>query len=26
VYLEPNIVPLHYVDIFTLEDEPEHQA
>jgi hypothetical protein len=26
VYLEPNAVPLLYVDVFTIEDEPERQA
>jgi hypothetical protein len=25
-YLEPNVVPLLYVDVFTIEDEPERQA
>jgi hypothetical protein len=23
VYYEPNIVPLHHVDVFTIEEEPE---
>jgi hypothetical protein len=26
VYLEPKVVPLHYVDIFITKDGPERQA
>jgi hypothetical protein len=26
VYLKLDVVPLHYVDIFIMENEPEHQA
>jgi hypothetical protein len=26
VYYEPNIVPLHHVDVFTMEEEPERPA
>jgi hypothetical protein len=26
VYFEPDVMPFHYVDIFIMEDEPEHQA
>jgi hypothetical protein len=26
VYLEPDVVPLHYVDIFIMEDEPGLQS
>jgi hypothetical protein len=26
VYYEPDIVPLHHVDVFTMEDGPERQA
>jgi hypothetical protein len=26
VYYKPDVVPLHHIDIFTMEDEPERQA
>jgi hypothetical protein len=26
VYYEPDVVPLHHIDIFIMEDELEHQA
>jgi hypothetical protein len=26
VYYEPDVVPLHHIGIFTMEDEPERQA
>jgi hypothetical protein len=26
VYYEPNVVPLHHVDVFTMEEEPERPA
>jgi hypothetical protein len=26
VYFEPDVVPLHHIDIFIMEDEPERQA
>jgi hypothetical protein len=26
VYFEPDVVPLHHIDIFIMEDEPKHQA
>jgi hypothetical protein len=26
VYYEPNVVPLHHIDVFIMEDEPERQA
>jgi hypothetical protein len=26
VYYEPDVVPLHHVDILIMEDEPERQA
>jgi hypothetical protein len=26
VYYEPDVVPLHHIDIFTIEEEPERQA
>jgi hypothetical protein len=26
VYYEPDIVPLHHIDVFTVEEEPERQA
>jgi hypothetical protein len=26
VFLEADVVPLHYIDIYTIEEEPEHQA
>jgi hypothetical protein len=26
VFLEPNVVPLHYIDIYTMDEEPERQA
>jgi hypothetical protein len=26
VYYEPNVVPLHHIDAFTMEDEPERLA
>jgi hypothetical protein len=26
VYYEPDVVPLHHIDIFTMEEEPERQA
>jgi hypothetical protein len=26
VYLEPDVVPIDYIDIYTMEDEPEHEA
>jgi tRNA U38,U39,U40 pseudouridine synthase TruA len=26
VYYEPDVVPLHHVDVFTMEEEPEHPA
>jgi hypothetical protein len=26
VYYEPDVVPLHHIDIFTIEDESERQA
>jgi hypothetical protein len=26
VYYKPDIVPLHQIDIFIMEDEPERQA
>ena len=26
VFLEPDVVPLHYIDIYTMEEEPERQA
>jgi hypothetical protein len=25
VYFEPDIVPLHHIDVFTMEEEPERQ-
>ena len=26
VFLEPDVVPLHYIDIYTMDEEPERQA
>jgi hypothetical protein len=26
VYYEPDVVPLHHIDVFTMEEEPERQA
>jgi hypothetical protein len=26
VYNEPYVVPLHHIDVFTMEEEPEHLA
>jgi hypothetical protein len=26
VYCEPDVVPLHHVDVFTMEEEPERPA
>jgi hypothetical protein len=26
VYYEPDVVPLHHIDVFIIEDEPERQA
>jgi hypothetical protein len=26
VYYEPDVVPFHHVDVFTMEEEPEHPA
>jgi hypothetical protein len=26
VYYEPDVVPLHHVDVFTMEEEPERPA
>jgi hypothetical protein len=26
VFLEPNFMPIDYINIYTMEDEPEHQA
>jgi hypothetical protein len=26
VYYKPDVVPLHHIDIFTMEDEPERQT
>jgi hypothetical protein len=26
VYYEPDVVPLHHIDVFTMEDEPERPA
>jgi putative effector of murein hydrolase len=26
VFLEPDVVPIDYIDIYTVENEPEHQA
>jgi hypothetical protein len=26
VYYEPDVVPLHHIEVFTMEEEPEHQA
>jgi hypothetical protein len=26
VYLEPDIVPIDYIDIYAMEDEPKRQA
>jgi hypothetical protein len=26
VYYEPDIVPLHHIDVFTMKEEPERQA
>jgi hypothetical protein len=26
VFLEPDVVPIDYIDIYTMEDEPERQA
>jgi hypothetical protein len=26
VYYEPDVVPLHYIYFFTMEEEPERQA
>ena len=26
VFLELNVVPLHYIDIYTMDEEPERQA
>jgi hypothetical protein len=25
-YYEPDVVPLHHIDVFTMEEEPERQA
>jgi hypothetical protein len=25
VYYEPDVVPLHHIDVFTMEEEPERQ-
>jgi hypothetical protein len=24
IYYEPDVVPLHHVDVFTMEEQPEH--
>jgi hypothetical protein len=26
VYYEPDVVPLHHIDVFTMEEEPERPA
>jgi hypothetical protein len=26
IYYEPDVVPLHHIDVFTMEEEPERQA
>jgi hypothetical protein len=26
VYYEPDVVPHHHIDVFTMEEEPEHPA
>jgi hypothetical protein len=26
VYYEPDVVPLHHIDVFTMEEKPERQA
>jgi hypothetical protein len=26
IYYEPDVVPLHHIDVFIMEDEPERQA
>jgi hypothetical protein len=26
VYYEPDVVPLHHIDVLTMEEEPERQA
>jgi hypothetical protein len=26
VYYEPSVVPRHHIDVFTMEEEPEHLA
>jgi hypothetical protein len=26
VFLKPDVVPIDYIDIYTMEDEPEHQS
>jgi hypothetical protein len=26
VYYEPHVVPLHHIDVFTMEEEPERPA
>jgi hypothetical protein len=26
VYYEPNVVPLHHIDVFTMEEEPKRLA
>jgi hypothetical protein len=26
VYMEPDVVPIHYVDVYIMEDKPEHQV
>jgi hypothetical protein len=26
IYYEPDIVPLHHIDVFTMEEEPDRQA
>jgi hypothetical protein len=26
VFLEPDVVPIDYIDIYTMEDKPERQA
>ena len=26
VFLEPDVMPLHYIDIYTMDEEPERQA
>jgi hypothetical protein len=26
IYYKPDVVPLHHIDVFTMEEEPEHQA